>query len=127
MKTSHAIRQHCTEAGRRAISILDPACGCDQAIIRMLRGYLREHFPRWGLRDFHERARCVQAGLLTHCADHHVVSVTDWENAYYAVVPSEYIADPPSDAIARLSECSLAEMLRAHTIVFITRSGLTPL
>ena len=46
-----------------------------------MRAYLREHFPKYAVRDFHERTRLTGTRLPTHYRDHHVVSATDWERA----------------------------------------------
>ncbi len=102
-------------------------CSCDEETVHAFRAYLREQFPRCAVRDFHERTRVTQVGVPARYADHHVVSATDWEMAYYAVLSGELVAYPPACIRERLSEWRLAEMLRAHGIVIVSTAGLSSL
>ncbi len=102
-------------------------CSCNRETVHAFRAYLRKHFPGCAVRDFHERTRVTQAGLPARYADHHVVSTTDWETAYYAVLSGEMLGDSLSHIRERLSAWCLAEKLRAHGIVIVSTAGLSSL
>ena len=113
-------------AGRAAASTL-PQCGCESDTLRTVRAYLREHFPGWAVRDFHERTRLVQIGLPDEYSDHHVVNVTDWERAYYAVLPTALFTRPLPDLRQRLRNWDLAERLRVNPVLIVSGAGVTAL
>ncbi len=102
-------------------------CACDGEVIRAVRAYLREHFPHYAVRDFHERVRRVRTGLPTQYADHHVVSVTDWEKAYYAIVGGEFLAQPVEQITEHLRRYDLASMLQHHRVVIASDGCISPL
>lgn len=102
-------------------------CGCESTTIRAVRSYLRENFPGWAVRDFHERTRLIQVGSPVEYADHHVVSVTDWEQAYYAVLPIDLCEHPLPSLRERLRHWQLADLLRVHAILIVSRAGVAAL
>ncbi len=102
-------------------------CGCESATIRAVRSYLREQFAGWAVRDFHERTRRIQVGLPVEYADHHVVSVTDWERAYYTVLPIEFCVHPLPGLRERLRHWQLADLLRVHSVLIVSRAGVAAL
>jgi hypothetical protein len=102
-------------------------CACDDKVIRAVRAYLREHFPHYAVRDFHERARLVRTGLPTQYAEYHVVSVTDWEKAYYTIVSMEFLAQPVDQIGEHLWRYDLASMLQHHRVVIAFDKCISPL
>jgi hypothetical protein len=111
----------------RTIATTFQHCSCDGEAISAVRAYLREHFPNYAVRDFHERARVTKTGLPTQYADHHVLSVTDWELAYYAVLTTDFFEHPCNEVRERLRRWDVASMLQAHRIVIASGDGIAPL
>ncbi len=109
----------------RVIATTPQQCSCGNDVIHAFRAYLRGHFPHYAVRDFHERARVTQSGLPIGYSDHHVVSVTDWHTAYYAVLSSELLARPLPDLRERLSAWRVAEMLRAYAVIIVSLAGVS--
>lgn len=107
---------------------LSMQCLCHAEKIRAVHGYLKEHFPQYGLRDFHAPTRLMRAGLPTPYAEHHVVSLEhDDILPYYAVLLSEFLEGPLDDVCADLRRWEFAATLRAHRIAIVSQHGASAL
>jgi hypothetical protein len=103
-------------------------CRCQAEKIRAVHGYLKEHFPQYGLRDFHAPTRLMHAGLPAPSAEHHVVSLEhDDILPYYAVLLSEFLEEPLDDVCADLRRWEFAATLRAHRIAIVSQHGASAL
>ena len=111
----------------KTIATTFPDCGCDGKVISAVRAYLREHFPQHAVRDFHERAWLLKSGLPMQYADYHVVSVTDWEKAFYTIVSMEFLAQPVDQIGEHLRRYDLASMLQHHRVVIAFDGCISPL
>ena len=104
------------------------SCGCDPEKIRAVHLYLKEHFPEFGLRDFHAPTRLTGAGLPAPQAEHHVVSVTREDILpYHAVLLNDFQAESLDDLCVHLRQWELADTLRAHRIAIVSKHGASPL
>ena len=103
-------------------------CGCNPEKIRAVHAYLKEHFPQYGLRDFHAPTRLMRAGLPTPHAEHHVVSLTREDILpYHAVLLSEFQEQSLGNLCEQLRQWDLAATLRAHRIAIVSKHGASPL
>jgi hypothetical protein len=103
-------------------------CSCNAEKIRAVHTYLKEHFPQFGLRDFHAPTRLMRAGLPMPHAEHHVVSMSREDTLpYQAVLLSEFQEQSISDMREQLQQWNVADVLRAHRIAIVSKNGVSPL
>ncbi len=103
-------------------------CGCPPETIRVVHGYLKEHFPDCAVRDFHAPTRLMRAGLPMPHAEHHVVSVSREDILpYHAVLLREFQEQSLDDIRAQLGQSALADTLRASRIAIVSKGSVSPL
>ncbi len=101
-------------------------CACDIERTRVVRAYIKRHFPNCAIREFHSHSTVRYGSVRVPCADHHVISLSD-DRPCCAVLTPEFFEQPVEGLAERLVHWHLASALVAEGVVILSGNGIGPL